>query len=105
MNLCFDFLPYFCPIIGLQSEAVEEVEKADDGVNVVPNPSRGYARVYSQRAIRRVEVYDMSGRVVQKKAVGGGCSRVELTERLPQGCYVVRVETDQGVVAKKLVVE
>jgi hypothetical protein len=30
---------------------------------------------------------------------------VELTERLPQGCYVVRVETEQGTAVKKLVVE
>ena len=84
---------------------MDEAGEAEDGVEVSPNPSRGRAEVHSVRAIRSVEVCDMSGRVVIRKRMGGGQHSVELTERLPQGCYVVRVETEQGTAVKKLVVE
>lgn len=47
----------------------------------------------------------MSGRVVQKKHYAGEQYKAELPEGLPQGCYVVKVETVQGTAVKKLVVE
>ena len=84
---------------------MDEAGEAEDGVEVSPNPSRGRTEVHSVRAIRSVEVCDMSGRVVIRKRMGGGQHSVELTEWLPQGCYVVRVETEQGTAVKKLVVE
>ena len=98
-------LPCYYPIIRSRNGSVDEAGEAEDGVEVSPNPSRGRTEVHSVRAIRSVEVCDMSGRVVIRKRMGGGQHSVELTERLPQGCYVVRVETEQGTAVKKLVVE
>ena len=105
MGLEEGVIPCFNPIIRLQNGSVDEAGEAEDGVEVNPNPSRGRAEIYSVKAIRSVEVCDMSGRVVIRKRMGGGQHSVELTERLPQGCYVVRVETEQGTAVKKLVVE
>ena len=98
-------IPFLNPIIRLPNNAVDEVGEAGDGVEVSPNPSRGRAMVHSMRAIRSVEVCDMSGRVVLRKQVNGDLHTVELSVSLPRGCYVVRVVTVQGAAVKKLVVE
>lgn len=105
LNLKNVYLPWLYPIISLRNEAVDEVGEAGDGVEVSPNPSRGRAMVHSMRAIRSVEVCDMSGRVVLRKQVNGDLHTVELSVSLPRGCYVVRVVTVQGAAVKKLVVE
>ena len=97
--------PAIFPIISLHNNAVDEVSEAGDGVEVSPNPSQGRATVRSMRAIRNVEVCDMSGRVVLRKQVNGDLHTVELSVSLPRGCYVVRVVTVQGTAVKKLVVE
>ena len=97
--------PAIFPIISLHNNAVDEVSEAGDGVEVSPNPSRGCAMVHSMRAIRSVEVCDMSGRVVLRKQVNGDLHTVEMSASLPRGCYVVRVVTVQGTAVKKLVVE
>ncbi len=97
--------PSIFPIIRLGNGAVDEAEREADGVEVLPNPTRGHAAVQSERAIRSLEVCDMSGRVVQKKHYAGEQYKAELPEGLPQGCYVVKVETVQGTAVKKLVVE
>ena len=104
-GLKIGLIPCYYPIIRSRNGSVDEAGEAEDGVEVSPNPSRGRAEVHSVRAIRSVEVCDMSGRVVIRKRMGGGQHSVELTEWLPQGCYVVRVETEQGTAVKKLVVE
>ena len=97
--------PSIFPIIRLGNGAVDEADREADGVEVLPNPTRGHAVVQSERAIRSLEVCDMSGRVVLRKQVNGDLHTVEMSASLPRGCYVVRVVTVQGAAVKKLVVE
>ena len=105
LGLAIITIPGIFPIIKSKNNAVDEVSEEADGVEVVPNPTRGRAAVHSNRAILSVSVCDMNGREVIRKSFHGEQYAVELPDTLPQGCYVVRVVTVQGTAVKKLVVE
>ena len=96
--------PGFFPIIKPKNNAVVEAAEEVYGVEVVPNPTRGRAAVHSKRAIRSVAVSDMGGHEMMRKTFGGEQYIADLPE-FPKGCYVVTVETVQGIAVKKLVVE
>jgi hypothetical protein len=104
MELVIDLHPGFFPIIKPKNNAVVEAAEEVYGVEVVPNPTRGRAAVHSKRAIRSVAVSDMGGHEMMRKTFGGEQYIADLPE-FPKGCYVVTVETVQGIAVKKLVVE
>ncbi len=60
--------------------------------------SRGWQIVFPepQKEVE-VEVYDMMGRVVYRRAVAGVVRRLSIDVSLPAGTYALRVSTDRGV--------
>jgi hypothetical protein len=85
--------------------AIEEVEAYSD-ILVFPNPTRGEVRIENgELRIENVEVFDLIG-----KSVGAyPCGRPESTQntfdisKVPSGIYFIRIQTETGVVTKKVV--
>ncbi len=69
-------------------------------VNIYPNPTTGSIQIESETAIEKVEVYDLSGRVVLQ--INNPTSQVFQLEK--QGVYLVQVFTSKGVETQKIVV-
>ncbi len=69
-------------------------------VNIYPNPTTGSIQIESETAIEKVEVYDLSGRVVLDKT--------QLSTRSIQieqpGTYIVRLYTSDEVLIQKVLV-
>ena len=83
-------------------EATAVPEGVDTGINIFPNPVFSEMKLVSSGNITRVTVYDQAGvTVVDVKPSG---NRVSIPAgNLPPGIYSVRIETDNGVVVKKVV--
>ena len=76
------------------------VEGFKDDVVLYPNPNGGRFRVSSaQSVMSKIEVYDVSGRLLRTVEVNDNNAIVDIAE-LASGIYVVRINTDRGVLSK-----
>lgn len=74
-------------------------------ISVYPNPTRNTVFLTTNRlTIDRISVYDIYGRLLEEKAVGDKQTSVDLSA-YAMGTYFVRIQTDRGVVAKKIIRE
>ena len=86
--------------------AVNAVE-AYDGINeqsieaeIFPNPSNGNFTILCE-CLKQVSVYSVDGRLVKSfETIGTECR----IEGLEQGVYLVRMETEKGIVSRKVIV-
>jgi len=91
-----------------QIVSTEEVINANQiGFSVAPNPASDYLMVSTdeQHVIRDLSVYDINGRQVrQVLSINNAQYRLE-RGTLPKGAYVLRIRTDSGVAARKVILE
>jgi len=74
-------------------------------VSVYPNPTNDFAMIYSKYLyMKQIEVINTLGQVCSTQQSAGGTARVDV-KNLPKGVYTLRIQTDEGVVEKRLVVE
>lgn len=107
-----DIVPTIRLSIGDNANIVstEEVTLAEGSVAVYPNPAKEYANVdlkLEETTSGLVKVINIQGQIVQTYAIDGmQVGRIEMnTSELPNGQYTVRVETELGVSAQKIVVQ
>jgi endonuclease I len=87
--------------------AVMDVEDvaALNSISVYPNPAVGQTiNIYSEAEIDAIELININGQIVQqiKKPVFN--SNTYTLQNLPQGFYLLRLESAQGAVTKKVIV-
>ncbi|MDR2971066.1 MAG: T9SS type A sorting domain-containing protein [Bacteroidales bacterium] len=101
-------------LITVGGVGIEELQVTSDELRVYPNPTTGELRVTSDKLqVTSVEVFDMMGRKYEisrfaRNDAGNSTLGVASTLRLdisnfPAGIYFLRVETDKGIVTKKVV--
>lgn len=79
----------------------EEMETPE--VKVYPNPASSEVHVHSTLALTRIELLDAKGWI--RCMWNGASCRVKMeVDGLPAGMYLMRMETEKGVVIKKIVV-
>lgn len=72
--------------------------------NVYPNPSTGVFNITSDQNIQKVHVYDMTGKLVQTfDGKNKKDSQINL-ESFSKGNYILRIQTEQSVSTKKVIV-
>jgi serine protease AprX len=79
--------------------AWDGIEETALNANLFPNPTRDNVTIQCE-GMRQVEIYSIDGRLVQSLSVNGSQC---LIEGLDCGVYMVRIETDEGSVVRKMV--
>lgn len=73
-------------------------------VRLYPNPSSGRVTISSpDAAMKQVLILDMQGRLLQQHAVAAAHTTELDLATLPEGMYIVRINTNQGIVNTRLV--
>ncbi|MDR3705044.1 MAG: T9SS type A sorting domain-containing protein [Paludibacteraceae bacterium] len=75
--------------------------KADNSVNIYPNPTSDAIQITGINGKATIQVSDINGKVFLTKQVTSP-ETVSLSS-LPQGAYLVQIATDNGIVQRKLV--
>ncbi|MBL0201530.1 MAG: T9SS type A sorting domain-containing protein [Chitinophagaceae bacterium] len=78
------------------------VSKTAPQITIGPNVFTNSVSVYSNEAIKNVEVYDMNGKLVYQTVNIIG-NTIFFTNTLPKGVYLFKLFTNSGTVTKKLV--
>lgn len=80
-------------------------EHAASAVNVFPNPSYGVVNVTSDTPIQSINVYDLSGRLIQtQNKLSTNKAQLDLTS-FGKGTYVLRIEAGKNVTTKKVIIK
>lgn len=85
----------------------EVLTPATVGFTMAPNPAGEFVNIQTDEVhpIRDLGVYDLNGRLVRHQ-ISVNSSRYRLERgTLPRGAYVVRIRTDEGIAARKLILE
>lgn len=78
--------------------------RLDRFVTVMPNPATQYVSIMSSFKISRIEAFDLQGALVDEQPVDAFGATLDLS-RWPRGTYILNIRTNQGTMARKIVVE
>lgn len=70
-------------------------------INIFPNPAKDYAKITAKDGINRIVLYDITGNVVYRSEAKATETRISIGN-LSTGIYILRVDTDKGIIQKKL---
>ena len=87
-----------------EPEGIEQAGELGRFIRLMPNPARDVVSVVSSYRMRRVALYDLSGRMVVEQEADGITATVDVSG-LASGTYIAAIYLPHGVVTKKLVVE
>ena len=76
------------------------VDETDNSIGLYPNPTTGMLKVEAH-AMQIVAVYNVMGQLLHEESVSGDVATLNL-KGLGNGMYMVRVQTADGVFAKKV---
>jgi hypothetical protein len=93
---------HFIPGQGVVN-GINDVEALSSS-SVYPNPTKNNVNIASKANIERVEMFNMMGQKVSENSVNSMVTSVNVSN-LNAGTYVLKVYTNAGVFAKKIVVE
>lgn len=82
--------------------AIETQDRGNLGLVVFPIPSRSDLSLRAEEPLRRVEVMDMEGRLVQSSAPNNVLAHLDL-RWLNAGLYMVRAHGDSGVTTRTVI--
>jgi roadblock/LC7 domain-containing protein len=76
-------------------------------MQLYPNPNSGQFRIVLSKSIvaKSLAVTDLMGKIVVQTAVSGSDFTVELPSTIARGTYIVRVTTEQGSIARRVVLQ
>ncbi len=94
----------FVEVCGTLTE-VEDIERNSREVSIHPNPTSGPLTITSTKPLLTVAVVDMLGRVLLSERGNASNTTALDLSHLPAGIYVVRMETEAGTWAQRVVRE
>ncbi|MBQ5457736.1 MAG: T9SS type A sorting domain-containing protein, partial [Bacteroidales bacterium] len=90
--------------IDVKFEPVSVDEENMNNISIFPNPNNGKFSVNLGENAQSYVLYDMSGRVVEEKALNGQ-SVVDFDMNIAAGTYFIKVINNDKVAVEKIVVE
>jgi hypothetical protein len=83
------------------------MDKSGETFNVVPNPVAGMARILfpAQERPSSLELFDVSGRMLEEIRLSGRQETSWSAGHLPQGCYVLKSVAGDKTYTRKIQVQ
>ena len=81
--------------------SIDELVTEKIGLTVYPNPSKSLFVLTTKANISEIQVENLEGRIIHSKIVSGNKIELDLVN-YPSGVYVLRVNTTEGKIARKI---
>jgi len=76
----------------------------DSSLKIYPNPGKNFIKISGNNNLENIMLYDINGRLLQEVKILGNQIEKELSlEQLASGIYLIKVQSDKGVLLEKLV--
>ena len=73
-------------------------------IQVYPNPTTNLVNIQSEFTIKSITVYNIAGQVILNESTDNTTYRVN-TSNFDTGIYLFRIETEEGSIAKRVIIE
>ena len=92
-------------VIFKQVETALDQSPNDPSINLYPNPARENLHVASEHDIKRLEIYELTGRLIHSENLTGTNRNHQLSlKTLPPGMYLIRIDlANQGSITQKII--
>ena len=71
---------------------------------IYPNPAYNYVIIKSEKNINRVSIFNYVGQMISENVVDNNIFRINTSE-YKTGVYLVKIETTEGLITKKLYIK
>lgn len=88
----------------MEPTGLNENQIQKTSLHLYPNPANTYLRISTQEVLHRLEVCDISGRVIQYETVNSETYSLNVGH-LAKGVYLIKGFTDNGVVTSRFIKE
>ncbi len=72
--------------------------------SILPNPAYDFLNISASETIQTIEIVTLNGQVVMTSNINAKEGRINISD-IPQGVYVVRIATNNGISTSKLVIQ
>ncbi len=85
---------------------VQNISSLSETIEIYPNPSNGIFKVNlpSNNKVVNISITDITGKVVYKSVVNGANTYIDLSNN-PQGIYLLKLEMNEEIINKKIILE
>jgi PKD repeat protein len=90
--------------ISVQTVGLNNLTKNTTAISIFPNPTNGLVQIQSPISIQSILVFDITGKQLLQQEPNTQTDEININN-LPQGLYQIHVQTEMGVLVKKLVKE
>jgi len=104
-NAMVDFADEFIALTGTSSINFATLDREDvldaTKVSIYPNPTSDHLNIKTNAVITSIEMFDLLGKSVLQSS---GAEQIKVNH-LPAGVYMLRINTEQGKLTKKVIIE
>lgn len=79
--------------------SVNNVTRINSTIDVYPNPATDFVNIDSKDNIKSIRIFELSGKTIDAKLKG---KTVDI-KNLPKGIYILNIETENGIISKKII--
>ncbi|KRD07230.1 hypothetical protein ASE21_17165 [Flavobacterium sp. Root901] len=76
----------------------------DSTIRIYPNPTKGEVFINCENAIKRIELFDVQGRILQSVIENKNSSKINLSDK-SNGLYFIRITSEKGISVEKIIKE
>jgi len=87
-------------IATFKAENLQTIENQNFNLKLYPNPTSDFLNIKSDQKISKIEIYDTTGKLVQTSKMNN--EKVSVS-KLPKGNYLIKIQTENGVVNSKFI--
>ena len=78
--------------------------ETDKSVALYPNPTKGNVTINCDNTIKKIELFDVQGRILQTKIENNNAAQLNISNKA-NGLYFIRITTENGVTVEKVIKE
>ena len=78
--------------------------ETDKSIAIYPNPTKGNVTVNCDNTIKKIELFDVQGRILQTKIENNNSTQLNISNKA-NGLYFIRITTENGVTVEKIIKE
>ena len=83
-------------------ELLSTNEVEENSISIYPNPAQNEFNIQSENKINSIEIYDVSGRLIQVSKLNSNQSKQDIS-KLQVGIYLLKIHTEEGMISYKLI--
>jgi len=90
---------------GLRLAGTSDNNIEQNSIAIYPNPAKGMLTIHNSSGVATLKLYDLKGRLLRQRLIGRNEVQQIPVRDLKNGLYLIRIQSEKGILTKKIVIE